>query len=107
MIRHALAFVLGSRRRRVASFLFVSALAATGCAHQPTPAAGDVPGFLYGLLHGFLIVFSFVGGLFTDARIYAFPNAGGWYDFGFLLGAMAFLGGGGASSAGASSQPQP
>ena len=107
MIRHVLTVALRSRRRRIVSLLLLSGFAAVSCAHQPTPAAGDVPGFLYGLLHGFLIVFSFVGGLFTDARIYAFPNAGGWYDFGFLLGAMAFLGGGGASSAGASSQPQP
>ena len=36
--------------------------------------------------------------LFTDYRIYAFPNSGGWYDFGFLLEAMMFLGGGGAGS---------
>jgi hypothetical protein len=36
--------------------------------------------------------------MFTDFRIYAFPNSGGWYDFGYLLGAMGFLGGGGASA---------
>jgi hypothetical protein len=107
MIRNAVTLVLGSRRRRIASLLLVSVFAAAGCAHQPAPVAGDVPGFLYGLLHGFLIMFSFAGSLFTDIRIYAFPNSGGWYDFGFLLGAMVFLGGSGASSAGASSQPQP
>lgn len=84
--------------------LMLSALAAS-CARQPVPPdAGNVPGFLLGLVHGFIILFSFVGGLFSDIRIYAFPNAGGWYDFGFLLGAMAFLGGGGASS---SARPQP
>jgi hypothetical protein len=87
--------------------LLVSALLAAGCAHQPAPAADDAPGFLYGFLHGFLIMFSFIGSLFTDIRIYAFPNAGGWYDLGFLLGAAMFLGGSGASSASASSQPQP
>ena len=54
--------------------------------------------FSWGLLHGFLILFSFIASLFTDFRIYAFPNSGGWYDFGFLLGAMSFLGGGGASA---------
>jgi hypothetical protein len=69
------------------------------CAYQPQPQGyGDVPGFWSGLLHGFLIFFSFVGSLFTDVRIYAFPNSGGWYDFGYLLGAAIFLGGGGASS---------
>jgi hypothetical protein len=46
-----------------------------------------------GLLHGSLIMFSFVGSWFTDVRIYAFPNSGGWYDFGYLLGAASFLGG--------------
>jgi hypothetical protein len=56
------------------------------------------PGFFHGFLHGFLILFSFIGSLFTDIRIYSFPNAGGWYDLGFLLGAASFLGGGGASA---------
>jgi predicted phage tail protein len=58
--------------------------------------AGDVPGFWSGLLHAFLIAFSFIGSLFTDVRISAFPNSAGWYDFGFLLGAAMFLGGCGA-----------
>ena len=68
------------------------------CATQPPPVGGGPPGFLSGLLHGFLILFSFIASLFTDFRIYAFPNSGAWYDFGFLLGAMSFLGGGGASA---------
>jgi hypothetical protein len=65
------------------------------CAHQPQPPASgaDLPGFWSGLLQGFLILFSFIGSLFTDVRIYAFPNSGGWYDFGYLLGAAVFLGG--------------
>jgi hypothetical protein len=68
------------------------------CATQPHPGAYDPPGFFSGLLHGFLIFFSFVGSLFTDIRIYSFPNSGGWYDFGYLIGASMFLGGGGASA---------
>ena len=68
------------------------------CAHQPQPPASDgLPGFWSGLLHGFLILFSFIGSLFADVRIYGFPNSGSWYDFGYLLGAAAFLGGVGAS----------
>lgn len=79
--------------------LFCSAIAVlNGCAHQPTPEAFEPPGFWSGLLHGFLIVFSFVGSLFTDVRIYAFPNSGAWYDFGYLIGASLFLGGGGGAS---------
>jgi hypothetical protein len=73
-------------------------LAISGCAHQPQPSAFEPPGFWFGLLHGFLILFSFVGSLFTDVRIYALPNSGGWYDFGYLIGAAVFLGGGGASA---------
>ena len=69
-----------------------------GCAHQPTPEGYQLPGFWSGLLHGFLILFSFIGSLFADVRIYAFPNSGGWYDFGYLIGAAVFLGGGGAAS---------
>ena len=91
---------LRPRAVRVLYFLLMcSALALlSSCAHQPTPEAFKPPGFWFGLLHGFLIVFSFVGSLFMDVRIYAFPNSGVWYDFGYVLGACLFLGGGGASS---------
>ena len=104
MIARAVSLVLRSRRGRIACLLVLTAIA-SACARQPLPPdVGNVPGFLLGLVHGFIIVFSFFGSLFSDVRIYAFPNTGGWYDFGFLLGAMAFLGGGGASS---SARPQP
>jgi hypothetical protein len=73
-------------------------LLASGCAHQPEPSALAPPGFWLGLVHGFLIVFSFFGSLFTDVRIYAFPNGGVWYDFGYVLGASMFLGGGRSAS---------
>lgn len=77
---------------------FCTLVLLSSCAYQPEPATADPPGFFSGLLHGFLIFFSFIGSIFSDVRIYAFPNTGGWYDFGYLLGASAFLGGGGASS---------
>jgi hypothetical protein len=87
-------------QRRLWLFLsvLVGALLLQSCATQPPPTAVSPPGFLWGLLHGFLILISFVVSLFTDYRIYAFPNSGGWYDFGYVLGAMSFLGGGGASA---------
>jgi|GEM_PF-5247349 len=50
-----------------------------------------------GIVHGFCILFSLIGSIFTDFRIYAFPNSGGWYDFGYFIGAAMFLGTGGAS----------
>lgn len=70
----------------------------SGCARQSVSEIIDPPGFFKGLLHGFIVLFSFAASLFTDYKIYAFPNAGGWYDFGFLLGVMFFFGGGGAGS---------
>jgi len=64
------------------------------CAHQPAPLPlGDHPGFFSGLWHGATAPIAFVGSIFTDVRIYAFPNSGGWYDFGFLLGLAAWGGG--------------
>lgn len=53
---------------------------------------------LAGLWHGFTILFSLIGSLIFDVRIYAFPNAGCWYDVGFLLGASVFFDGGAASA---------
>lgn len=68
------------------------------CATQSFTNIADPPGFFKGLLHGFILLFSFIASLFTDYEIYAFPNAGGWYDFGFVLGVMFFFGGGGAGA---------
>ena len=74
-------------------FLFLAS-----CATQSPENIVDPPGFFYGLFHGFFILFTFILSLFTDYEIYAFPNNGWWYNFGFLIGVMMFWGGGGASS---------
>jgi len=89
-----------SMTRRVAplGLVLLAAALLPACATQSPAIAVDPPGFLLGLLHGFIILFSFVASLFTDYRIYAVPNSGIWYDLGFLLGAMSFLGGGGAGA---------
>ena len=88
------------RNRRKVAFLTLCMIMiiVASCAHQPEPSDYNPPGFWSGLLHGFLILFSFIGSIFSDVRIYAFPNSGGWYDFGYLIGASIFLGGAGASS---------
>lgn len=58
-----------------------------------SPAA-EVPGFWWGLWHGFVFPFAWIGSLFdSDIAVYAVPNSGGWYDFGFFLG-ITVLGGG-------------
>jgi hypothetical protein len=73
----------------------------TSCATQPQPNSEtpDLPGFFSGLWHGLTIVFSLIGHLFdNDIRIYAFPNSGGWYDLGFVLGVASVFGGGTATA---------
>lgn len=77
--------------------LIIAALFITGCADSVSfeQAESMNPiGFLYGLWHGVIIIFSFIGSLFSDdIAVYAIYNNGGWYDFGFLLGIGAFAGG--------------
>ncbi len=69
-----------------------------GCAHQPTPLPfGEFPGFFTGIWHGLVAPFALVGSIFAKVRIYAFPNGGGWYDLGFVLGISAWGGGAAAS----------
>ena len=59
---------------------------------------GKVAGFLDGLWHGFIALFTFVISLFSDkVGIYEVHNCGGWYDFGFIMGVMIFFGGGGGA----------
>lgn len=51
-------------------------------------------GFLFGLWHGIIAPVSFVASLFlNDVAMYAVNNNGGWYDFGFVLGAGILFGG--------------
>lgn len=59
-----------------------------GCAHQPPSSdwGADVPGFFSGVVHGFLVLPALIGSLFMDIRIYAFPNSGSGYDWGYMLG---------------------
>lgn len=55
---------------------------------------GQRPGFLLGLWHGFIAPIAFIVSLFSEkVRIYAVPNIGRWYDFGFMLGISGFSGG--------------
>ncbi len=76
----------------------VSVVALAACAHQPAPSVDGAPGFFWGLLHGWISLFALIGHIFDhDIRMYAFPNSGGWYDFGFFLG-IGSLGGGAASA---------
>jgi hypothetical protein len=59
----------------------------------------DPYGFFGGLWHGIIAPFSFVLSIFLDnVAMYAVNNTGGWYDFGFVIGAGILFGGGGKAS---------
>lgn len=71
----------------------VAALVAlSACAKQVGSAvAPTAPGFLLGLWHGFIFPVAWVLSLFVDdIAVYAVPNNGGWYDFGYFLGIVVF-----------------
>jgi len=56
-------------------------------------------GFFAGLWHGIISPLSFIGSLFSNKiAMYAVNNSGGWYDFGFVLGAGILFGGGSRAS---------
>ncbi len=81
--------------RVVLTVLVLASLAA--CAHQPPPLGViHVPGFWIGIWHGLIAPFAFVGSIFANVRMYAFPNSGVWYDLGFLIG-LGVWGGGAAA----------
>lgn len=71
-----------------------SLLLMAGCAPGNEKFDAAPAGFWAGLWHGLICLVTFIIGLFTDAvRMYETNNTGGWYDFGFLLGAAITLGG--------------
>jgi hypothetical protein len=80
-----------ARRTRVAAALALLVLLA-GCATQTAATvAPQAPGFLYGLWHGFIFPVAWILSLFMpDVSLYAVPNNGGWYDFGYFLGIFVF-----------------
>lgn len=73
------------------------ALLLSACASQIDAGVSDAqntPGFLWGLWHGFIFPWSWIGSLFSpNIAVYAVPNNGAWYDFGFFMG-ITVLGGG-------------
>lgn len=74
--------------------MLILLLSLSGCADQVSFEAAksiDPVGFLHGIWHGFIALLSFVCSLFSDdIAVYAIYNNGGWYDWGFLIGAGAF-----------------
>ena len=77
--------------KRVLALLPLALLAACAATQAADAVAPAAPGFLLGLWHGFIFPVAWVVSLFTDkVAIYAVPNSGGWYDFGYFLGIVVF-----------------
>jgi hypothetical protein len=73
--------------------ILVASLALSACtATQDSAAvAPQAPGFLLGVWHGFIFPVAWIVSLFVDkVAVYAVPNNGGWYDFGYFLGIVVF-----------------
>jgi hypothetical protein len=81
------------RYARIGILLILGVGTLAACATQPIPDAYQPPGFLFGFIHGLISPFALIAELFTDVRVYAFPNSGGWYDFGFMAGIFVWAGG--------------
>ena len=74
----------------IALLVLLSACAATQ-SDAAVATAATTPGFWLGVWHGFIFPVAFVVSLFMpDVAIYAVPNNGGWYDFGYFLGIVVF-----------------
>jgi hypothetical protein len=78
----------------VAGLLLVALLAAC-TATQTTGTTGTIArSVLTGFWHGFISPIAFIVSIFSEqVRIYACPNAGRWYDLGFMLGIGGLSGG--------------
>jgi len=94
-----------TRTWRLPVLLLLTAGLITACAPSANPLRGGAgldglpAGFLPGIWHGFILVFTFIASLFTDTvGVYEVHNTGWPYNLGYVLGVMMFFGGGGASA---------
>lgn len=84
-----------TKKRIAFVVLVIFLLIAISCAPGNKRFDEKPAGFLAGLWHGIICVITFVISLFTDSvHMYVVNNSGGWYNFGFLVGAVVALGGG-------------
>jgi len=86
--------------------ILMAAIFLAGCTAGPNQLEdvpdeeGDVAGFWLGLWHGLISPVTFIISLFAEqVSVYDVHNSGGWYTFGFLLGASITFGGSGGGAA--------
>ena len=89
------------KRLALLALILALVIVVSSCAPGPndsekTPnAAGRTAGFWLGIWHGLISPVTFVISIFSKSvRLYEVHNNGGWYNFGFVLGAGLFLSGG-------------
>jgi hypothetical protein len=77
--------------KRCLALLPLLVLAACAATQAPDAVAPTAPGFLLGLWHGFIFPVAWAVSLVVPkVAVYAVPNDGGWYDFGYFLGIVVF-----------------
>jgi hypothetical protein len=77
--------------KRLAILCALLALTACTATQASDAVAASAPGFWLGLWHGFIFPVAWIVSLFApNVAIYAVPNNGGWYDFGYFLGIVVF-----------------
>ncbi len=78
-------------KQAIISILIISVLLASGCAEPEyikKCVVTEPYSFWSGLWHGMIAPISFIFSLLSDnISMYGVNNNGGWYDFGFVLGA--------------------
>jgi len=79
--------------------VFILTIVTSSCAPGNTRFDAKPAGFWAGLWHGLICVITFIISLFSKSvEMYEVSNNGGWYNFGFLLGAAIAIGGSGGTS---------
>ncbi len=75
-------------------FLLLAFLFLGSCATQVTPPhlALLVPGFWEGMWHGLISWLMLLTEPFDPHRIFAYPNSGGFYDLGWMIGCSFWFG---------------
>jgi hypothetical protein len=77
--------------KRLAILCALLALTACAATQASDAVASTAPGFWLGLWHGFIFPVAWAVSLVVPkVAVYAVPNNGGWYDFGYFLGIVVF-----------------
>ncbi len=79
----------------VVMFVFVSCAPGPNGFEKTPDKEGEIAGFFTGIWQGLIAPITFIISIFSEnVSFYEVHNNGGWYNFGFVLGAGLFLSGG-------------